>query len=210
MLVERILPVLTPKDKNKIVTVTGISGSGKDFLVRSAQKVEPELFGDRIGVFNFGSELFRNIIDQFPELKESGADGLKRLPLEVLDTHIQKTLDRLLAVQPCIQITHLVFKQRGSFVINPESEKKTQAVEYLFIQADPAQIYDWRLQNQDVRKRETESVDDIDLHQTLARVSTAAIAQRLNAGMLVINNDPANINEAVGSVLTECQEWLVT
>ncbi|PIY94005.1 MAG: hypothetical protein COY68_04205 [Candidatus Levybacteria bacterium CG_4_10_14_0_8_um_filter_35_23] len=210
MLVERVLPIISPENKNKIVTVTGVSGSGKNFLMRSAQKAEPELFDGRISVFNFGSELFRNVVGQFPELKESGADGLKRLPLEDLDLYIKKTLDSLLASQPCLQITHLVFKQRDSFVINPESEKKTQAVEYLFIQSDPEQIYNWRLENQNTRTREIESVDDINLHQVLARLSTVAIAQRLNVGMLVINNDPASINEVVDSILQESRDRLIT
>lgn len=210
MLVERILPVLSPKDKNKIVTVTGVPGSGKDFLVRNAQRAEPELLGNRISVFNFGTELFRNVVEQFPELKEFGADTLKNLSLKSLDTHIQKTLDVLLSSQPCLQITHLVFKQSSSFVINPKSEKKTQAIEYLFIQADPEQIYNWRMENQSSRAREIESVDDINLHQTLARLSTAAIAQCLNAGMLVINYDPVDVNEAVDSILQECSDRLIT
>ncbi len=210
MLLERLIPPPRDTDKNRIITVTGVSGSGKDFLIDHAAKVEPSIVGSQITVFNFGSELLQSVTSAIPEMASKDNDYLKSLPLEVLDFHIQTTLDRLMNAQPALQLTHLVFKQRGSLVINPENEKKTDAIEYFFVQSDPEMIYKWRLDNLENRKRDIESVDDIAMHQTIARAATTAIAMRLNSGLIVLNNNPQDTTQLVSEMLGECRNRLIT
>lgn len=209
MYIERLRPVEDSSNKNRIVTVTGVSGSGKDYLVNKTRELEPELLGGKISIFNFGSELLASVQQSLVNTDSATQDILKDIPLADLDVHIQRTLDRLLAYQPCLQMTHIVFKQRGSYVMNPNSEIRTNALEYIFIESDPKQISQWRLENQDSRKREQEPIEDIELHQTIARLGTYAMATRLGAGMVVINNNPLTTSELACEMAQECRDRLL-
>lgn len=209
MYIERIRPIEDPSDKNKIITVTGISGSGKDYLVKKAGEAEPELLGGKISVFNFGSELLESVRKSLVDADSVTKDALKALPLGDLDAYIQETLDRLLDAQPCLQMTHIVFRQRGSYVMNPKSEIRTNALEYIFIESDPEQISLWRHENQGVRKREVELIEDINLHQTIARLGTYAMATRLGAGMVIVKNDPSFTDPIACEMAQECRDQLL-
>ncbi len=209
MQIERIRPVENASDKNRIITVTGISGAGKDYLVKKASELEPELLGGKIAIFNFGSELLASIRQSLADADFITQDALKDMQLDDLDAYIQRTLDRLISLQPSLQMTHVVFKQRGSYVMNPQSELRTKALEYLFIESDPDQISQWRIENQDKRKREIELMDDINLHQTIARLGTYAMATRLGAGMVIVKNDPSFTDSIACEMVQECRDLLL-
>ena len=206
-MVERLAQIY-PEDKHRIITITGVSGAGKNYLVDKARETDPGLIGGRIAVFNFGSELLQSIVSDLPELEHQGRDKLKNLPMKVVDGYIERTIQKLIRVQPAMQLTHLVFRQEGELVIKPESERLTNAIEYIFVEADPAMVNAWRMKEYGERARTIETVDEIRLHQEIAKSVTLSFAKHFGAGMLLIYNHPVGFDDGVAAMLEEARMLL--
>lgn len=202
------LSYMSPEDHNKILTVTGISGSGKDYLVNHARLLAPDIIGDRIAIFNFGSKLFQSLTADLGPLSIKNKDDLKNLPVEVINCYVAQTIQKLLDCQPALYLNHVVWKQQGKLMINPESEYKVNSFEYIFIHAEPDLISTWRLHDQKNRPRELESIDQIALHQEIAQLTSLAIARQLGAGFIRIDNRPNDIIESTAVVLEEAKRML--
>jgi len=200
MSVERLYKPIPDSEHNDIVTVTGVSSSGKDYLVNLAAQKEPHLITGRIRLFQFGSELAQIVIQHLPESLAGGRDSLKNLPPALLEEYIEETLQHLLDVQPAVQLTHVVVNQQGRLVINPKSENTTLAKAYIYVWTDPALIYSWRLAELARRNRTMESVDAIGVHQEIALVTTTILSRKLGAGMFVVYNTCQDVEENVDQI----------
>jgi adenylate kinase len=105
-------------------------------------------------------------------------------------------INKLLAVQPVLLNTHVVYQQESSLVVNPDVEEELQASHYLYIRAEPEQVARWR--EQDVsRSRSFETPQQIVLHQEIALGVVRAIASSVGAEMITLDNHsdntPANL-----------------
>ena len=85
--------------------------------------MSPDIVGSRVAVFNFGSELLATLCAQSPDISAPSRDILKYLPQESIDPAIQITLQRLLASQPALYLSHIVHRQRDKLVISPENDR---------------------------------------------------------------------------------------
>lgn len=200
MSVERIYKPIPGSEHNDIVTITGVSSSGKDYLVDLAAKKEPHLITSRVRLFQFGSELVQVVTQHLPESLTGGRDSLKSLSPALLKEYIEETLEHLLGVQPAIQLTHVVVNQQGKLIINPKSENTTLAKAYIYVWTDPALIYSWRLAELAKRNRTMESVDAIGVHQEIALATTTILSRKLGAGMFVVYNTCQDIEENVDQI----------
>ncbi|PIY80115.1 MAG: hypothetical protein COY80_04575 [Candidatus Pacebacteria bacterium CG_4_10_14_0_8_um_filter_42_14] len=209
MPVERIHKPIVGSENNGIVTVTGISSSGKDYLVNLAAKKEPSLIGGRVRLFHFGSELTQVVAQNMPHTLSNGRDSLKNLPPALLTEYVEETLRKLLGVQPVVQLTHVVVNQQGKLMVNPKSENTTLAKAYLYVWSDPALIYSWRLAELAKRNRTIESIDDISFHQEIALATTTILSRKLGAGMFVVYNICDDVNENVDQINNIIEELLV-
>lgn len=193
--VERLLQTRTGEGHNRIITLTGISGVGKDYLVDQAKVKEPDIVGDLVTVFNFGGRLLQRLRAELPSLLNVSNDDLKKLPVEVLEGQIRVVLEDLLHCQPALFLSHVVYKQQERFLITPANERLVDPREYFFVYADPEQIMNWRLRNQKERTRELEEIGQIAMHQEIALSVSLAIARYLGAGFIVVHNSPVDIME---------------
>lgn len=200
---ERYIPMSHEKGKNRLITVTGVSGCGKDYLVSMAQQMSPDIVGSKVAVFNFGSELLATLSAQSPDISAPSRDILKYLPQESIDPAIQITLQRLLASQPALYLSHIVHRQRDKLVISPENDRLVNSLEYIFVHSDPALIHAWRQQEQGHRQRELQAIDDIALHQNVAQMATYALAMSLGSGFVLLHNRPSDTAEAASVLLEE-------
>lgn len=200
MSVERVVP-LKQINKNRIITITGISGSGKDYLVDSAKQKALDIFGKGIEIFRFGAQLLDSINRSRPDDQIESRDLLKYLSPMVLDQFIQMTLEDLLRQQPALCLTHVVSKQQGRLVINPKSERFVNGQGYIFIRSNPELIQRWRANGQHSRQREVEHVYEIDIHQNIAQLSTQALAMSLGMGFMIINNEPDDTESSVNAII---------
>lgn len=206
MSTERIFPY-SSIGKNRIITVTGISASGKDYLTGKTLEADPTI-KNGVNFVNFGTELFNAFISDHPEFKESGRDALKHLPFEEIERLVQDTVTRIIDLQPVIQSTHVLNKQRGALTINPQSERRMNAADYVFVHSDPTVIYSRRLQDQAGRNRELESIDDIALHQKLALAVVTSLASASESGLIVVDNDPASVMNNIDVLASEFRNLL--
>lgn len=138
--IERLLPVNNERAARRIITVTGVSGCGKDYFVELSKKIAPDVIGNQVSVFNFGAELLRTISSQNPGLNISSKDLLKYLPQVEIERHIKTTLETLINKQPALYLTHVVLQQQQELVISPDVERWVNAWEYVFIYTDPCQV----------------------------------------------------------------------
>lgn len=208
MSVERVHKPIVGSENNEIVTVTGISSSGKDYLVNLAARKEPGLIGGKVQLFQFGSELAQVVAQNLPDTLSNGRDSLKNLPSALLAEYIEGTLQKLLGVQPAVQLTHVVVNQQGKLVVNPKSESTTLAKAYIYVWSDPALIYAWRLNELTRRSRAIESIDEISLHQEIAFATTTILSRKLGAGMFVVYNNCEDVAENVDQINNLIEELL--
>lgn len=208
MSVEHLAHIDPTRKKNRILTVTGVSGCGKDFLTEEAIRAEQALIGNRINVFNFGTQLLRTSQEMIPDTMRYGRDDLKTLPLHILQQCIDATIRQLVHSQPALELIHVVFRQQGSLVVGLQNEVQTNALQYIYVEADPLQIRAWRNADNSGRKRMDETPEEIRLHQDIARETVLAIARYLGAGMLLIRNDAANTQHNVAVLNEEAHSLL--
>jgi adenylate kinase len=100
---------------------------------------------------------------------------------------------KLLAAQPALVNTHVVYRQGYSLVTNPDVEEELQASHYLYVEGEPTQIAEWRARDT-TRVRPPETAAQIGLHQEIALGVVHAIAQHVGAEMITINNHPDYID----------------
>lgn len=194
-------------DKNRIAVVTGVSASGKDFLIGTLRnEYSKELVG--LNIVNSGELLFQKVDQVRQEVKGSldSRDQLKvALSPEQIRLLIRDVVNEILYQQPALVNNHTVFKQNGYLQINPDVERQLNAADYFFIWADAGEIVLRR--NDQARKRDKESTDDICLHQAIAMEATRAIAYTLGAGFRVIYNRVDNVRNNTARIIELLREY---
>lgn len=170
------------------MVVTGVSGSGKDYLI-TAFKERSEI---KVEVVNFGQELFERAQVLVPAL--SSRDDLSReFSRSDLYPIIEELACDIRSRGAVVLNTHVVYKQGEALIINPVVEKQIGPDLYVFVQAGPAHIVDWR-EKDSTRDRLSEEVTAIDLHQKIARATTAFLAEYVGAQFVVIENTPETLD----------------
>ncbi|HYD34490.1 MAG TPA: hypothetical protein VD999_00305 [Vitreimonas sp.] len=205
--VERILKPSTTK-KNNIITVTGVSGSGKDYLVGQALTHYKNTWFDEVTIFNFGTELFNFLTAAPSATKIDNRDAMKNLSSEEIDDSVSMAIASLLALQPALNLAHVAFFTKGKMQLNPGNEKIINPHEYIFVRSAPELIQAWRQAENSRRQRPTETLDQIQMHQNLAYLMTYGLAQSLGLGLIVINNDPAFTDRSVSVIAEETNTYL--
>lgn len=208
-IIERLLEPRHFERKNKIITITGVSASGKDHLVLRARKISPQTFGNGLSVFNLGHEISKLVASDNGIDTAEIQDRLKYFPNKELNPHLLRALNLLLGQQPAIYLTHVVCKQQDDLVMSPECERIVNTREYIFVYANPEQISRWRNAELSQRKREVQSLEEIALHQRIAHVSTLEIASALGAGYLLVHNKNGTDEEAANAIIEEVKMFLL-
>jgi adenylate kinase len=181
---------------NRIVVLTGVSGSGKDYLTSRAS--EHSLIPERVHPFSFGQELFKIAQEHYPIVQTR--DDLKtKLTQEEVRGEISAVVSKLIRVQPALLNTHVVYRQGESLVSNPDIEEELLASHYVYVRAEPAQISEWREQDKS-RNRPAETVNQIGLHQEIALGVVAAIARHVGAEMITINNTQGHVTQNLSTI----------
>jgi len=194
---ERYLPK-EGENHNRILMLTGVSGSGKDFLLSEARR--QGILPNRVKTFNFGEELFNHLKRVYPIL-QTRDDIRIALTDEQVRKGVLSIIDGVIDNQPVIVNTHVINKQRGAIAANPDIDKKIHPAGYLFVWSEPGQIANWRTEDTS-RVREVETVDEIASHQNLALEFVTLLARHTNASLLTIWNRTDNL----ASNLTKLQE----
>lgn len=177
---------------NRIATVTGISGCGKDHLLGRAHDLG--LYSPEIPIIGFGDLLAQSAMSSEGLELVDGRDSLRNAGFEAIQDRVSILLDDIISRQPLIMNSHTVIAQRTHLLISPISELKLRPSHYVFISAAPDDIIRWR-RDDTRRKRAEESRLDIELHQEIAMGAVQAMAKVMDAKLLLIHNSVESVHE---------------
>lgn len=189
----------TPIDRlgvhNNIVVVTGVSASGKDFLLDRALS---EAAFDEVGPYkriSLGAEIHNLMNIRFPN-QYTGPLGLRDAPEAEMDKAADEVVDSIVNT-PGLKIIncHVAYRGAESIQINPYHELKLMPKDYIVITAAPDEILHRRAMGERFRIRE--DVEIIDLHQKIGAAAVHTIAHTLGSGFTLINNHSSLINKNV-------------
>lgn len=199
---ELYLPQNPEIKHNSVLVVTGVSGSGKNFLINQAINSDLQIKKgiNVVGVGEFITSKFGKL------LNVTSRDELKFLPQADLLRVTLELIDEILELEPVIANTHIVNKQQGSLAVNPEVNRKINPEGYIHVWADPDQIKHWR--DNDTRLRTAESVEDIELHQDISATVVYEIAKHLGSSMINVYNYPENTQKNVDNIIEQAQTIL--
>jgi adenylate kinase len=176
------------ENHNKILVVTGVPGSGKDYLLEQASK--EGVIPSSVKSISFSTELFNYLKEAYPQI-QTRDDIRSLLSQDEVRNGVLAVVGRVIEAQPATLNTHVVYKQRESFVSNPDIDKKIKPQGYLFVWSEPDQIAAWRAEDTS-RVRPVESVEDIALHQDVALETVSAYARHTGASLKTIWNRSDN------------------
>ncbi len=196
----------TTHRKNKILFYTGISGSGKDHLLRgiTVAGTRPTVAG--IQIINFGEALYNRLqLLQAGNAVSSRDDIKHQVPTDLLKTLIDDLTAEIIDSQPVVLNTHVAYKQNGSIQINPEVIRKLAPHIFVYVHADPEQIRRWRFADTS-RQRDDEDKMDIFVHQEIALAATQTFALSYGSRIQVLHNRENNVTENLDMLYNSVQQ----
>jgi adenylate kinase len=181
---------------NDVVIVTGVSASGKDYLLsRALQGIESA--GHPIIPVEFGTLLHQRMQIEAGLGRLCTRDALRDQPAEVIRRVARGVLKEVLELDGTkILNTHVMYRQGPLLVTDPETDLLVRARDYIFVSSDPEEIAR-RRQHDASRQRMQEDATMIGIHQQTALGVVTAITTALNSGLTVIHNTPEQTAENV-------------
>ena len=184
------------RNLNDIVIVTGVSASGKDYLLsRALEDIDEE---DHVTPVAFGTEIHNRIkgevtaCDSRDGLREVSATVVREFAREILRRVIEKEGTKILN-------THVVYRQGDLVVADPATDLEVAARDYVFVSADPAEIVH-RRKTDESRGRLSETEEMVALHQEIALASVGAIARVIGSRFTILDNKEENTAENVAQM----------
>ncbi|GIW57639.1 MAG: adenylate kinase [Candidatus Dojkabacteria bacterium] len=187
---------------NKILVITGVPGSGKDFLLSEA--VKQGIIPSSVRMFSFGEELFAYLKTIHPQIQIRD-DVRTLLTQDDVWQGVIGVIDKLIQAQPAILNTHVVYRQRESLITNPNVDKRMHPAGYLFVWSEPNQIAEWRARDIS-RGRPPESIDDIALHQDIALEVVSVVARHTGACLKTVWNRTDNVADNLALIQERARE----
>lgn len=180
-----------------VVIVTGVSASGKDFLLdRTLAGIGPT--ERSIRSVAFGQEILRLMRQESTECESR--DGLRDVPADVVRHFAHRVIASLVQSEGTkVLNTHVTYRQGDLVVSDPATDLEIKARDYIFVSADPAEIAK-RRRTDTSRARREESEDMIAIHQEIARATVTALAYRIGSGLTVIENTVEGTDENVAQM----------
>lgn len=174
----------------KILLVTGVSASGKDYLLERAKHHEPRL-GAEIPIVSMGSAILS-------ELTQLGGGSVDRDKMkhavtnDVMRGVVRSIVSGLVTGHPAAVLNgHITYRQQGKLVSNPDIDTEISPAAYVVVVANPRDIIEWRAADAS-RRREPETVDDIAYHQDFTVQTAERTALLLGAQCQIIENNLLN------------------
>src|SRR5437879_2840595 len=122
---------------NRIVCYTGVSSSGKDFLLDQA--INQLQGANGVQALSMGTlmadrlQIHRDSLRVIPEL-----DDIKKAQTAAIP--------EILANMPVVLNTHIIFKYKDLLVFNPDVERQLNPAHYVVVTSEPQIIQQWRSQ----------------------------------------------------------------
>ena len=89
---------------NRIATITGVSGSGKDFLLERFK--DSGCSTSKFPVVSFGDMLAQRLQSEDILLQQENRDAIRKLKTSLISSHIKALLQNVVSLQPVILNSH--------------------------------------------------------------------------------------------------------
>lgn len=178
-----------------ILLVTGVSASGKDFLLERAKRHDTRI-GAEIPVVSMGGVIVARMNQQATEGRQADRDRIKHVVSnDVMRGIVRSVIADLLEYPAAILNGHITYRQQGELVSNPDIDAEISPAAYAVVVADPKDIAEWRSSDLS-RRREPETLDQIAYHQEFTVQTVERMATILGTHCQIIENNAANTVES--------------
>jgi adenylate kinase len=186
---------------NRVVTITGVTGVGKDFLI--GRLTQDGLIPNEISILNMGTLL--------SSISNKGRDSLRELPIETLSQNLSLTVPKIISAQPAILNTHLIVRQNDYLIFNPNFEQMISPQWYVAVISDPNLIISWRQKRNERGERQSsvENEETITFHQRMIIDTLKNLHSSLGSGVALLINRPDRFDRNI-SFLEKISSSLIT
>lgn len=184
-----------------LVVITGVSGSGKDYLLTQIKQKYPDIL-NKDTIINIGTEIFNRIREKYPTFKISSRDEIKtRLSHEAVEIIIEEIVNDILKTQEMKIINgHIVYKQNNLIHVNTKNDEIMRPRDYIIIESEPELIRERR--SKDIhRNRLKESTTEIKFLQDVTKIVVKFLSKKIGARYKIINNDSSETKKAIDSIV---------
>ncbi len=188
--------------KKELIIIAGISGVGKTTVLEEAIKMASER-GKNYRVINFGDIMFEIAKN---ENLVTHRDEMRKLPLNE-QRNIQRLAAKKIASmsyeENIILDTHITIKTPKGYMpgLPIWVLEELEPTGIVLIEAAPEEIYARRKRDNN-RKRDTEPLERINLHQIYNRYMAASYSMVTGATVDIVKNKEGKILEAVKDLLS--------
>lgn len=168
---------------NRIVCYTGVSSSGKDFLLDYTMNQMQE--SHEFQAVSMGTLMANNL--------QMHRDSLRVVPeLDDIRKAQMAAIPEVLSRMPVVVNTHIIFKYKDLLVFNPEVERQLSPAHYVVVTSEPQTIQRWRIQRDidGVRLSDVEEASRISFHQNMVVNTARSLANETGAKLTVLYNVP--------------------
>ncbi|MEM1513830.1 MAG: adenylate kinase [Candidatus Thermoplasmatota archaeon] len=173
------------------VVVAGIPGAGKTTVLKEVKGIEIINYGDvmfsiakKKNLVNDRDEIRKLPIDEQRKLQKEAAKFISKKKNVIIDTHCTiKTRDGYMPGLPYEIIS----------IIKPDF--------IILIEADAREIEKRRNKDKDIRERDKESLEEIEMHQNINRMAAIAYATLVNANVKIIKNEEGRAKDCAEEIM---------
>ena len=167
------------------VIISGIPGAGKTAVLNEALKDKKR------EVINFGDVMFKMAVKQ----GITSRDDMRNLSHTMQKT-LQITAAKEIAKKEEVIIdTHCTIRTPDGYLpgLPRVILEILQPDKIILIEADPKEIILRRKKDEDIRQRDTETIDDMNLHQQMNRIAAMSYATLIHSSVKIIQNRQGHI-----------------
>ena len=173
------------------VVVAGIPGAGKTTVLKEVKGIE---------IINYG-DLMLSIAKEKNLVKDR--DELRKLPVEKQKILQREAAKKISKKKDVIIDTHCTIKTKDGYmpglpyeilsIIKPDF--------IILIEANAKEIEKRRKKDKDIRVRDAEGLDEIEMHQSINRMAAIAYATLVNANVKIIKNEEGKVKECAEEIM---------
>jgi len=175
------------------VIIAGVPGAGKTTVLKEALKIKD------MEVINYGDVMFEMARQQ--GIKDR--DEIRKLPHEKQLELQVKAAKKIAEKDNIIIDTHCTIKTPYGYLpgLPYDVLKIIKPKRIILVEASPYEIEERRKKDAEIRERDVEEKEEIELHQMMNRIAAMCYATLTNATVKIIKNEQGKIGEAAREIV---------
>ncbi len=177
-----------------ISVIAGIPGAGKTTVINEAMKIR------QFKVVNYGDAMFeiakeRNLVEH--------RDEMRKLPFEVQREIQIEAAKKIASMDNVVVDTHATIKTPFGYLPGLPYDILTvlKPKRIILVEASPEEILARRNKDAEIRARDAESAEEMDMHQLMNRIAAMSYAVLSGGTVKIIKNRQGKLEEAAKELL---------